>query len=58
MRYRQALPTGTPIRLEGRLRRRKGRLAIVDGLVLRQDDGSVVAEATGSFMITDRPRRG
>lgn len=58
VRYRQALPIGTPIRLEGRLRRRKGRLAIVDGQVLRQDDGSVVAEATGSFMITDRPRLG
>ena len=58
VRYRRALPIGTPIRLEGRLRRRKGRLAIMDGLVLRQDDGSVVAEATGSFMITDRPRLG
>lgn len=58
VRYRQALPIGTPVRLEGRLRRRKGRLAIVDGQVLRQDDGSVVAEATGSFMITDRPRLG
>ena len=53
VRYRQALPIGTPIRLEGRLQKRRGRLAILAGRALRQDDGSVVAEATGSFMIAD-----
>lgn len=54
VRYRQRLPVGTPIRLEGRLQRRKGRLAVVEGKVVRADDDSVVAEATGSFMITER----
>lgn len=51
IRYRQPLRIGTPIRLEGRLVRRKGNLAIMQGLALRADDGSVVAEAEGTFMI-------
>lgn len=51
IRYRQPLSTGTTIRLEGRLVRRKGSVAIMQGLALRADDGSVVAEADGSFMI-------
>ena len=56
VRYRQPLPTGTPVRLEGRQVRRKGRLAILEGRILRRDDDSVVAEATASFMI-DAKRR-
>ena len=57
VRYRQPLPTGTPVRLEGRQVRRKGRLAILEGRILRRDDDSVVAEATASFMIdAKRPR--
>ena len=51
VRYRQALEVGTPVRLEGVLRRRKGRLAICEGRVVRQQDDVVIAEATGSFMI-------
>ena len=51
VRYRQPLPVGTPVRLEGRQQRRKGRLAVLEGRVVRRDDDSVVAEATGSFMI-------
>ena len=57
VRYREPLPAGTPVRLEGRLRRRKGRLAVCEGRVLRQADGRLVAEATGSFLVekqTDR----
>src|SRR5512139_2354752 len=50
IRYRAPLPVGTALRLESRLVRRKGRLAVVEGRLLRQDDGEVVAEATGSFM--------
>ena len=53
-RYRQPLPVGTPVRLEGRLLRRKGRLAMCEGAVLRQDNGEVVAQATGSFLIEAR----
>ncbi len=51
IRYRAALPAETTVRLEGRLVRRKGRLAIMRGLLLRADTGDVVAEATGSFML-------
>ncbi len=51
VRYRAPLPVGTPVRLEGRQQRRKGRLAVIEGRVLRVDNGEVVAEATGSFMI-------
>ena len=51
IRYRQPLPTGTAVRLEGREVRRKGRLAQLEGRILRADDDTVVAEATGSFMI-------
>ncbi len=53
IRYRSQLPVGTPVRLEGRCVRRKGRLAQMQGRVIRKDDGEVVAEATGSFMVTD-----
>jgi len=51
IRYRAELPIGTAIRLEGRCNKRKGRLAQMQGTVIRQADGAVIAEATGSFMI-------
>ena len=51
VRYRQPLPVGTPVRLEGRQQRRKGRLAVLEGKVIRTDTEELVAEATGSFMV-------
>ena len=51
VRYRQQLPVGTAVRLEGWRQRRKGRLAILEGRVIRADDETVVAEAIGNFMI-------
>ena len=51
VRYRAALPIGTPIRLEGRCAKRKGRLAQMEGRVIRIDDESVVAESTAAFML-------
>ena len=51
IRYRQPLPVGTLVRLEGRQQRRKGRLAMLEGKVIRADSDEVVAEATGSFMV-------
>ena len=51
VRYRQPLPIGTPVRLEGRLVRRKGRVALIEGKVFRQDNDTIVVEATGSFML-------
>lgn len=50
IRYRANLPVGTPIRLESRLVKRKGRLAMLEGQVIRQDSDEVVAEASGAFM--------
>jgi acyl-coenzyme A thioesterase PaaI-like protein len=58
VRYRAQLPLGTPVRLEGRCTRRKGRLAQMEGRVIRQDTAEVVAESTGSFMVQDPPQRG
>jgi len=50
IRYHAHLPIGTPVRLESRCERRKGRLAVMSGRIVRQDTGAVVAEASGSFM--------
>lgn len=51
VRYRQPLPVGTAVRLEGRQQRRKGRLALLEGKVIRTDTDEVVAEASGRFMV-------
>lgn len=51
IRYRSELPVGTPVRLEGRCVKRKGRLAMMEGKVIREADDFVVAEASASFMI-------
>ena len=51
IRYRAELPIGTAVRLEGRCIIRKGRLAQMEGKVIQQADGTVVAQATGRFMI-------
>ena len=55
IRYRAELPVGTPIRLEGRCIKRKGRLAQMEGKLIRKADDFVVAEATGAFMIAVDP---
>ncbi|MEM9624077.1 MAG: PaaI family thioesterase [Pseudomonadota bacterium] len=55
IRYRAQLPVGTAVRLEGRCLKRKGRLAQMEGKVIRQSDDFVVAEATGAFMIVVKP---
>lgn len=51
IRYREHLPIGTHVRLEGRCLKRKGRLAQMEGKVIRVEDDEVIAEATGSFMV-------
>ena len=51
VRYRQPLPVGTAVRLEGRQQRRKGRLSLLEGKVIRADTDEVVAEASGHFMV-------
>lgn len=53
IRYRQPHPVGVPLTLEGRLLRRKGKLTFLEGRALSAADGSIVAEAEGSFMTVD-----
>src|SRR5512139_2971206 len=50
IRYRESLPIGTPVRIEGRMVKRKGRLVQLEGRVIRQDTDATIAEASGSFM--------
>ena len=45
IRYRSELMVGTPVRLEGWCEKRKGRLAQMQGRVIRIEDEFVVAEA-------------
>jgi hypothetical protein len=45
------LMIGTPVRLEGWCDKRKGRLAQMQGRVIRTADDFVVAEAGGAFML-------
>ncbi len=51
IRYRQPLVIGTRVLLEGRLVRQKGKVAFLEGRMLKAADGSLVAEAEASFMI-------
>jgi len=51
VRYRDKLPVGTLVHLEGRLIKRRARLAELQGQVIRADTRQVVVEATGRFMI-------
>jgi len=55
IRYRAQLPIGVSVRLEGRCEKRKGRLALMQGLVIRADTQEIVAQAGGSFMTPAEP---
>ncbi len=50
IRYKAALPTGTPVRLEGHCIRERGRLVVMQGKMIRIDTGEIVAETDASFM--------
>lgn len=50
IRYKAELPTGTPVRLEGRCIRERGRLVMMQGVMSRADNGDIVAETEASFM--------
>ena len=51
IRYRDALPIGTPTRLEGHCLKQKARLTQMRGLLIREDTNEIVSEADGSFML-------
>ena len=52
IRYRGSVAIGTPLLLEGRQIRRKGRLALIEGKVIDARSGKVLVETTGSFMVS------
>lgn len=53
IRYRQPVAVGTQIDLEGRMVKRKGPLAMLEGIATRATDNEVIADAKASFMIVD-----
>lgn len=52
LRYKDALPTGTPVRLEGHCLKWRGRLFLMRGVMIRIDNEEVVAECEASFMLS------
>jgi len=53
IRYRQPVAVGTQIELKGWLVKRKGPLAMLEGVATRASDNEIVADAKASFMIVD-----
>ena len=51
IRYRDPVPVGTPLRLEGREIKRKGQFVILEGRALRVEGGDVAAEAESTFLL-------
>jgi acyl-coenzyme A thioesterase PaaI-like protein len=51
IRYREPVEPGDTLRLEGRLLRRRGKLAVLSGKAIRDSDGTLAAEAEGTFVI-------
>ncbi len=51
IRYKQALPIGTKVLLEGRCLQQRKRLIVLKGSMRRADNQQTVAEAEASFMI-------
>jgi len=51
IRFRAPVPLGTPLRLEGRLERRRGRLATLSGRAFDASSGRLLADAEAAFMI-------
>jgi len=50
IRYKQSLPTGTPVLLEGHCLKQKRRLIVMQGKMIRADNNQLVAETEASFM--------
>lgn len=51
IRYRDALPIGTKVRLEGHCIKQKARLTQMKGLMIRNDTNKVVADTEAAFMM-------
>lgn len=57
IRYREPVAIGTPLLLEGRLVKRRGALALMQGKIFRAADGTLLVEANGSFMLKKKQTR-
>lgn len=53
VRYRDPVPVGTPLRLEARMLRKKGRFVILEGKAIRAEGGAPVAEAESTFLVAE-----
>ena len=53
IRYRDPLPIGTPLLLEGRLKKKKGRFVVLEGRAIRAEDGRAVAEEESTFHVVE-----
>jgi len=51
IRYKDSLPIGTAVTLEGHCLKQRNRLIVMEGKMIRADNGDLVAETTASFMI-------
>ena len=51
IRYKDSLPTGVAVSLEGHCVKSRGRLIIMYGKMIRTDTGALVAETEASFML-------
>lgn len=50
IRYKDNLPTGTQVNLEGHCIKQRGRLIVMEGKMFRTDTNEIVAETQASFM--------
>jgi len=55
IRYKCSLPTGTAVRLEGHCVKNRGRLIMMRGTMIRNDNGELVAATEASFMLESKP---
>jgi uncharacterized protein (TIGR00369 family) len=55
LRYKDTLPTGTAVRLEGTCSKVRGRLHQMHAVMIRCDNDQIVAECDASFMAAATP---
>ena len=51
IRYKDSLPIGTDVAVEGHCLKQRNRLIVMAGRMIRADSGDLVAETQASFMI-------
>ena len=51
IRYKDSLPIGTDVSVEGHCLKQRNRLIVMAGRMIRADSGDLVAETQASFMI-------